>query len=292
MTRVLRCRMLYICRGGALANPCLSRARTNALQEPFLEFPRKAVILNISENSGSRIRVLIVDDQELIRRGMELMLSMESDIEVVGQACDGVEAVEMAQRLEPDVVLMDLHMPRKGGVSATREIAAARPATRMLVLTTLDAEETVFEAIRAGAQAYLLKDATERELLETVRLVHRGESMLTPQIARKVMDQFRRLSPRLDTVPAPGNDQVHNASHQDRDTPKKRPLDALSEPLTEKEEKILQLIVEGDSNKQIAKAVFLAEGTVKNYVSRIMDKFHANTRTELAVMSMRRTRRE
>jgi len=220
------------------------------------------------------------------------MLSMESDIEVVGQACDGVEAVEMAQRLQPDVVLMDLHMPRKGGVSATREISVARPATRMLVLTTLDAEETVFEAIRAGAQAYLLKDATERELLETVRLVHRGESMLTPQIARKVMDQFRRLSPKVDANPTIGSVQTRTAAQQDLDTGAKKAIDPLVEPLTEKEEKILQLIVEGDSNKQIAKAVFLAEGTVKNYVSRIMDKFHANTRTELAVMSMRRAQRE
>jgi len=247
--------------------------------------------LDIPEDAGSRIRVLIVDDQELIRRGMELMLSMEPDIEVVGRACDGVEAVEMAAGLEPDVVLMDLHMPRKGGVSATREIVAARAATRVLVLTTLDAEETVFEAIRAGAQAYLLKDATERELLETVRLVHRGGSVLTPQIARKVMDQFRRLSPRSERNAAltAAPDAVPASSPQPDD--RARQGDALAEPLTEKEEKILQLIVEGDSNKQIAKAVFLAEGTVKNYVSRIMEKFHANTRTELAVMSVRRKRR-
>ncbi len=235
--------------------------------------------------------MLIVDDQELIRRGMELMLSMEQDIEVVGQACDGVEAVEMAARLAPDVVLMDLHMPRKGGVSATREIVAARTATRVLVLTTLDAEETVFEAIRAGAQAYLLKDATERELLDTVRLVHRGGSVLTPQIARKVMDQFRRLSPRAERVavpPAAPDDAAAPRPPEEARSP--RP-EVMAEPLTEKEEKILQLIVEGDSNKQIARAVFLAEGTVKNYVSRIMEKFHANTRTELAVMSLRRNRR-
>jgi len=247
--------------------------------------------LEVPEEAGSRIRVLIVDDQELIRRGMELMLAMESDIEVVGQACDGVEAVEMAQRLEPDVVLMDLHMPRKGGVSATREITAARPSIRTVVLTTLDADETVFEAIRAGSRAYLLKDATERELLETVRLVHRGESMLTPQIARKVMDQFRRLLP-------PHRDMASDAALQgapmaQEAVSKSPPVPATAvEPLTEKEEKILQLIVEGHGNRQIARSVFLAEGTVKNYVSRIMEKFHANTRTELAVMSVRRTLRE
>ena len=147
-----------------------------------------------SPADARRIRVLVADDQALIRRGMTLMLSVEPDIEVVGQAADGVEAVEMAQRLRPDVVLMDLHMPRKGGVAATREITLALPDTHVLVLTTLDAEETVFEAVRAGAQAYLLKDASEEEVLETVRAVHRGESRLTPQIARKVMDQFRRLA--------------------------------------------------------------------------------------------------
>lgn len=218
-----------------------------------------------------RIRVLVADDQALVRRGMVLMLSVEPDMEAVGEACDGVQAVELAQQLHPDVVLMDLHMPRKGGVAATREITRSLPGTQVLVLTTLDAEETVFEAIRAGARAYLLKDATEEEVLETVRAVHRGESRLTPQIARKVMDQFRRLAP----IP--------------EDPPVARQA-VMTEPLNDKEEKILQLIAEGKSNKQIAGAVFLAEGTVKNYVSRIMEKLHANTRTELAVMSVRQRR--
>ena len=153
-----------------------------------------------SPDDAPRIRVLVADDQALIRRGMTLMLSVESDIEVVGQASDGVEAVEMAERLRPDVVLMDLHMPRKGGVAATREITLSLPHTHVLVLTTLDAEETVFEAVRAGAHAYLLKDASEDEVLETVRAVHRGESRLTPQIARKVMDQFRRLASPFEAI--------------------------------------------------------------------------------------------
>lgn len=218
-----------------------------------------------------RIRVLVADDQALVRRGMALMLSVEPDMEVVGEACDGVQAVQLAQQLHPDVVLMDLHMPRKGGVAATREITRSLPGTHVLVLTTLDAEETVFEAIRAGARAYLLKDATEEEVLETVRAVHRGESRLTPQIARKVMDQFRRLAPMPEDPPV-----ARQA--------------VMTEPLNDKEEKILQLIAEGKSNKQIAGAVFLAEGTVKNYVSRIMEKLHANTRTELAVMSLRQRR--
>src|ERR1700731_740649 len=142
-----------------------------------------------------RVRILIAEDQALVRRGTSLLLSMERDMEVVGQACDGVEAVAMAVELRPDVVLMDLHMPRLSGVAATREITRALPGTQILVLTTLNDDETVFEAVRAGAQAYLLKDADEDELLETIRALRRGESRLTPQIARKVMDQFRRLAP-------------------------------------------------------------------------------------------------
>ncbi len=200
-------------------------------------------------------------------------------MEVVGQARNGVEAVELAQLLHPDVVLMDLHMPLKGGVAATREITQALPGTQILVLTTLDDDETVFEAVCAGAHAYLLKDAEEDELLETVRALKRGESRLTPQIARKVMDQFRRLAAAARAQPAPGQACAAPAA----DTRPASRSDALSaDPLTEKEERVLQHLSEGMSNRQIANALFLAEGTVKNYVSRIMEKLHANTRTELA----------
>src|ERR1700728_3923712 len=149
----------------------------------------------------SVIRIVIADDQALVRRVAALLLSMEADMEVVGQACNGVEAVELTQVLHPDVVLMDLHMPLKGGVVATREITRALPHTQVLVLTTLDDDETVFEAVRAGAHAYLLKDAAEDELLDTIRALRRGESHLTPQIARKVMDQFRRLAQTGESKP-------------------------------------------------------------------------------------------
>jgi DNA-binding NarL/FixJ family response regulator len=220
-----------------------------------------------------RIRLLVVDDQPVVRRGLALMLSMEPDMEVVGEAGDGLEAIEQATRLRPDVVLMDLHMPRKGGVGATREIAATLPQTRVLVLTTMEAEQSVFDAVRAGAMAYLLKDATESEVVDTVRAVHRGESRMTPQVARKVLDEFRRMG---DAAPAP----VHRSEDPD---------DEAAE-LSDKEGKVLQLIAEGKSNKQIASMLFLAEGTVKNYVSRIMDKLHANSRTELAVIALRRRR--
>jgi DNA-binding NarL/FixJ family response regulator len=210
--------------------------------------------------AGAGIRIVIADDQAPVRRGAALLLSMEPDMEVVGQACNGVEAVELAQLLHPDIVLMDLHMPIKSGVLATREITRAHPQTQVLVLTTLDDDETVFEAVRAGAHAYLLKDADEGELLETIRALKRGESRLTPRIARKVMDQFRLLA----------------QSSQSQST---------RESLNEKEEKVLELIAQGMINRQIGVALHLAEGTVKNYVSRIMAKLHANTRTELAMLS-------
>jgi DNA-binding NarL/FixJ family response regulator len=222
-----------------------------------------------------RVRILIAEDQALVRRGTTVLLSMEQDMEVVGQACDGVEAVAMAVELRPDVVLMDLHMPRLGGVAATREITRSLPGTQVLVLTTLNDDETVFEAVRAGAHGYLLKDVTEQELLDTIRALRRGESRLTPQIARKVMDQFRRLAGSSEYVDAANAAQKRDPS---------------AETLNDKEEKILRLITEGMSNRQIANTLFLAEGTVKNYVSRIMEKLHANTRTALAVISAKQRR--
>jgi DNA-binding NarL/FixJ family response regulator len=241
------------------------------------------VAVTVGEQTDNpAIRIVIAEDQAIVRRGATMLLSMEPDMEVVGQARNGVEAVELAQLLHPDVVLMDLHMPLKGGVAATREITKDLPNTQVLVLTTLDDDETVFEAVRAGAQAYLLKDASEDELLETIRALTRGESRLTPQIARKVMDQFRRM--------ATGSPLI-------RDTGAAAPDHALAparapdtEPLTDKEERILELISEGMTNRQIAHTLSFAEGTIKNYISRIMEKLHANTRTELALLSKRQPR--
>jgi DNA-binding NarL/FixJ family response regulator len=235
-------------------------------------------------DKSAAIRIVIAEDQALVRRGAAMLLSMEPDMEVVGQARNGVEAVELAQTLRPDVILMDLHMPLKGGVAATREITRDLPTCQVLVLTTLNDDETVFEAVRAGAHAYLLKDADEDELLETIRALRRGESRLTPQIARKVMDQFRRLasSPQSGLV----RHDAPLASPSDKGSLLQRGV-LTTERLSEKEEKILQLICEGMMNRQIGNALFLAEGTVKNYVSRIMEKLHANTRTELAILSKR-----
>ena len=217
-----------------------------------------------------------------------MMLAAEPGIEVVGQAADGLDAVIQALAQAPDVVVMDLQMPRASGVVATREITAKLPATRVVVLTTYDDDELVFEAIRAGAHAYLLKDASEAEVLDTIRCVHRGESRLSPAIARKVMEQFRTLATRTSETP-----DTSSRPGAPLDEPLPDPHGLLAslrseEPLNDKETRILDLLAEGKSNKQIAAAVFLAEGTVKNYVSRIMEKLHASSRIELAMRAVSR----
>ncbi len=233
------------------------------------------------EAAAATIRLLIVDDQPVIRRGLSMMLGAEPGIEVVAQAADGEQALALAMLHRPDVVVMDLQMPRVGGVMATRQITAALPQTRIVVLTTFDDDELVFEAIRAGAQAYLLKDSSEAEVLATVRSVHLGESRLSPAIARKLVDQFRFVTAQAsdpqpvvaETPTAPSQRQTHSA---------------LEEQLSEREAQILDLLATGLSNKQIAATVFLAEGTVKNYVSRIMEKWHARNRLELAMRAVSR----
>lgn len=245
-----------------------------------------------TDTARHALRLLIVDDQPLIRRGMAMMLASEAGIEVVGQAADGLEAIDLALATRPDVVVMDLQMPRASGVVATREITARLPATHIVVLTTYDDDELVFEAIRAGAHAYLLKDASEAEVLETIWSVHRGESRLSPAIARKVMEQFRVFSANSSPDGAAADNATDNAATMAGRTPVAPghapgagggPGPAPEEPLNDKELRILELIAQGKSNKQIAATVFLAEGTVKNYVSRIMDKLHAGSRVELAL---------
>jgi DNA-binding NarL/FixJ family response regulator len=239
------------------------------------------IVTDGERNQVTVIRIVIAEDQAHVRRGAAHLLSLEPDMEVVGQACNGTEAVELARVLEPEVILMDLHMPVKGGVAATREIIRMLPATQILVLTTLHDDETVFEAVRAGAHAYLLKDAADDELLETIRALRRGESRLTPQIARKVMDQFARLA--AVASPAPNREASAAPSLPQRSAG--APGESGAEVLNDKEQRVLQLISEGLSNRQIADAMYLAEGTIKNYVSRIMEKLHANTRIALALIS-------
>jgi len=240
-----------------------------------------------SETSDEVIRLMIVDDQPLIRRGLAMLLDAEADIEVVGTAKDGQQAIELAAELSPHVIIMDLQMPGVGGVVATREITAQMPDTRIVVLTTFDHDDLVFDAIRAGAHAYLLKDATEAEVLSTVKAVNRGESYLSPSIARKVMSQFRALP--VSPEPQQREESPPAATVSNADEQKQAENDIADEvPLTPKEQQVLNLLAEGKTNKQIATEIHLAEGTVKNYVSRIMEKLHAQSRTELAVRAVNR----
>ncbi|MDE2364133.1 MAG: response regulator transcription factor [Hyphomicrobiales bacterium] len=214
----------------------------------------------MSETRPEPIRVMIVEDQQLIRRAFKTMLSLEEDIDVVAEAPDGQEAIRLARLSRPDVVLMDLQMPRLGGVAATRAILADNPHTRIIVLTTFDTDEMVFDAIGAGAAAYLLKDAEEADILAAIR----GANRLSSTVAAKLMDEVRR---------------THKAPAVKAREP--------SEPLTDREQAIMALVAAGHSNKEIAGELKLAEGTVKNYVSRIMDKLGARSRTELAVKSIK-----
>jgi DNA-binding NarL/FixJ family response regulator len=219
----------------------------------------------------SSIRVLVVDDQQIVRQGLATILKYAPGIEVVGDAADGEEAVARARHLEPDVVLMDLKMPRLGGIPATRQICAELADTHVIILTTYDTDDLVFEGIKAGAKGYLLKDASSETLVDAIRGVVRGESQLDPGVARRVLGEFQRLASQ---VPSP---------------PAKRPAEVEGiEPLTSREEEVLHLLVEGLSNKEIGARLRLTEGTVKNYVSAIITKLQANDRTHAVVTALRR----
>jgi DNA-binding NarL/FixJ family response regulator len=204
------------------------------------------------------IRILLVDDQVLFREGLHTLLSMQSDVEVVGEAANGEEALRAAGTLRPDVILMDLQMPMMDGAAATRKLKDRQPDTRVIILTTFDDDESVFEALRAGAVGYLLKDTPSTRLLDAIRLTARGESFLEPSIAAKVVAEFSRLSPR----PAP---------------------DSPAGSLSEREVEVMRLIARGASNREIASELVIAEGTVKNHITNILAKLEASDRTEAAM---------
>ncbi len=209
------------------------------------------------------IRILIADDQALFREGLRVVLSSRPDFQVIGEAADGIEAVTLTDNVCPAVVLMDLRMPRLGGVEATRRIRSAHPRVKVIVLTTFDDDEDVFEALRAGAAGYLLKDASPEKLGEAIRAAARGESFLQPSIAAKVVAEFNRLS-----HPRPA-----------------RARQTLREPLSDRECQILQKLAEGKSNKEIGAGLDLAEGTVKNHLSNIFGKLGVLDRTQAALMA-------
>ena len=226
----------------------------------------------------SSIKVLLVDDQQIVRQGLATILKYAPGIEVVGEAGDGEEAIQFAQDLAPDVVLMDLKMPRLGGIPATRRICAGQPDTHVIILTTYDADDMVFEGIKAGARGYLLKDASSETLVEAIRGVMRGESRIDPGVARAVLGEFQRLSAE---APDAQQKMLEDSSDVDRD-------ETVLEPLTPREEEVLLLLVEGLSNKEIGARLHLTEGTVKNYVSAIIAKLQANDRTHAVVTALRR----
>jgi len=203
---------------------------------------------------------MIVDDHAIVRKGIRALLSTERDLEIIGEASDGAEAVVQAQALRPDVILMDLVMPKLDGIEATRQIAARQSGTRILVLTSFAADDKVFPAIKAGALGYLLKDTGPEELVRAIHQVHRGEPTLEPSIARKVLGEL---------------------SH-----PPQEPLTV--DPLTERELEVLRLVAQGKSNKEIAEQLVIADMTVRAHVSNILSKLHLASRTQAALFALRK----
>jgi DNA-binding NarL/FixJ family response regulator len=213
--------------------------------------------------SGS-IRVVIVDDHALFRRGLDRVLADEPDIEVVGEAADGVEAVARVRELTPDVVIMDVRMPRATGIEAARTVRAMVPDTKVIMLTVSDLEEDLYEAVKAGVNGYLLKEVAIGEVADAVRAVAAGHSLVSPSMASKLFSEFNALAQQA----------------EDRHR-------ALSPRLTERELEVLKLVAKGLSNREIGGELFIAENTVKNHVRNILEKLQLHTRMEAVVYAMR-----
>jgi DNA-binding NarL/FixJ family response regulator len=206
------------------------------------------------------MKILLCDDQAVIRDGLEMLLNLEKDFQVVGAAQDGSEAVELAAQKQPDLILMDLKMPIMNGIEATREIHAKFPNIKILVLTTYDDDEWVFDAIRAGASGYLLKDTPRQKIVEAIRGTVEGKSFVDPAVAGKLLNQV--------------------ASKQTQ------PTSILTDKLTERELDVLRLIAKGINNSEIANQLHLSEGTVRNHVSSILEKLGVSDRTQAAVIAI------
>jgi DNA-binding NarL/FixJ family response regulator len=209
------------------------------------------------------IRVALVDDQSMVRAGFRMILDAEADITIVGEAADGAEAVDVAARTRPDVVLMDVRMPVMDGIEATRVITNGRgaPAPRVLVLTTFDVDDYVYAALHAGASGFLLKDARAEDLVEAIRVVARGDALLAPSVTRRLIEHLARQSGR-DTTPAPG-----------------------IADLTDREHEVLTLMARGLSNSEIAERLFLGEATIKTHVGRVLMKLGVRDRVQAVVVA-------
>jgi DNA-binding NarL/FixJ family response regulator len=209
--------------------------------------------------SDAPIRVLIADDQALMRTGFKMILDAQDDIEVVGEAIDGADAIRRFEKLAPDVVVMDVRMPTMDGIEATRRLAALGRPARVLILTTFDLDDYVYEALRAGASGFLLKDRPSEELVAAVRVIAAGEALLAPSVTRRLIEEFARRAP----------------------APTRTELDEL----TEREREVLVLMARGLSNAEIARALFVADTTVKTHVGRVLHKLGLRDRAQAVVLA-------
>jgi two-component system NarL family response regulator len=215
-------------------------------------------------SEANPIRVLIVDDHALFRRGLEMVLAQEPDIEVVGEAADGAEAVTMAVDMAPDIVLMDVRMPRRGGIDATSAIKEAVPSAKIVMLTISDEEADLYDAIKAGAMGYLLKEISIDEVAADIRAVYNGQSLISPSMASKLLSEFASMIKHKDDRPQ-------------LPTPR----------LTDREMEVLRLVAKGMNNRDIAKQLFISENTVKNHIRNILEKLQLHSRMEAVVYAVR-----
>jgi two-component system NarL family response regulator len=212
--------------------------------------------------AGEGIRVLVADDHALFRQALRGILSTEPDLDLIGEAGDGEEAVRMATDLVPDVVLMDVNMPKLAGIDAAKQISAAMPSTKIVMLTVSDEDSDLFEAIKAGASGYLLKEVDPAEIADAVRQIHAGQSLLSPAVASKLVSEFAAMSKRADEK-------------------------VLRPSLTDRELQVLQLAADGLTNRQIGRRLEISENTVKNHIRNILEKLHLHSRMEAVLYAVR-----
>jgi len=234
------------------------------VSEQALGIARLVHVVPDAGASAERIRVLVADDHALYRRGLEMVLSQEDDIEIVGEAGDGAEAIRRAEELLPDVVLMDIRMPRRSGIEACTAIKEIAPSTKIVILTISDEESDLYEAVRAGANGYLLKDVPGEEIADGIRAVAGGQSLISPSMASKLLSEFATMIKKSEERPQ------------------------LPVPrLTDRELQVLKLVARGMANKEIAGELFISENTVKNHVRNILEKLQLHSRMEAVVYAVR-----